>query len=45
MTIAVVQQAVRDREALRKAVEEIQPGKVKLGLRLTQSRPTYEGFR
>ena len=38
-------QAVKDSEALRKAVEETQPLQVKFGLRLSQSRPLYEGFR
>ena len=38
-------QAVKDSEALRKAVEEVQPLQVALGLRLAQSRPLYEGFR
>ncbi|CAL8464147.1 g3682 [Coccomyxa elongata] len=37
--------AVRDSEALRKAVEEVQPLQVKLGLRLAQSKPLYEAFR
>ncbi|KIY91954.1 oligopeptidase A [Monoraphidium neglectum] len=36
---------VQDTEALRKAVEEVQPENVALGLRLSQSRPLYEGFR
>ena len=38
-------QAVRDSEELRKAVEEVQPLKVKFGLRLAQSRPLYEAFK
>ena len=38
-------QAVKDSEALRKAVEEVQPLQVKFGLRLSQSKPLYEGFR
>lgn len=38
-------QGVKDSEALRAAVEEVQPENVKLGLRLSQSRPLYEGFR
>lgn len=38
-------QVVKDSEALRKAVEETQPLQVKFGLRLSQSRPLYEGFR
>jgi hypothetical protein len=38
-------QGVQDTEALRKAVEEVQPENVALGLRLSQSRPLYEGFR
>ncbi|EIE24885.1 peptidase M3 family protein [Coccomyxa subellipsoidea C-169] len=37
--------AVRDSEALRKAVEEVQPLQVKLGLRMAQSKPLYEAFR
>ncbi len=36
---------MRDSEALRKAVEEVQPLQVKLGLRLAQSKPLYEAFR
>jgi len=36
---------VKDSEALRKAVEEVQPENVKLGLRLSQSKPLYEGFK
>ena len=36
---------VRDSEPLRKAVEEIQPERVKLSLRLSQSRPLYEAFK
>ncbi len=36
---------MRDSEELRKAVEEVQPLKVKFGLRLAQSRPLYEGFK
>jgi oligopeptidase A len=36
---------VRDSEALRKAVEEVQPENVKLRMRLAQSRPLYEGFK
>lgn len=37
--------AVKDNEDLRKAVEEVQPEKVKLMLRLSQSRPLYEAFK
>ena len=37
--------AVRDSEDLRAAVEEVQPEKVKLSLRLSQSRPLYEAFK
>ena len=37
--------AVRDSEELRKAVEEIQPERVKLSLRLGQSKPLYEAFK
>lgn len=36
---------VQDSDALRKAVEEVQPENVALGLRLSQSRPLYEGFK
>jgi oligopeptidase A len=36
---------VRDSEDLRKAVEEVQPLQVKLGLRLAQSKPLYDAFR
>ena len=36
---------VRDSEALRAAVDEVQPDNVALGLRLSQSRPLYEAFR
>lgn len=35
---------VKDSDALRKAVEEIQPENVKLGLRLAQSKPLYAAF-
>ena len=38
-------QAVKDSEPLRKAYEEVQPEQVKLGLRMSQSRPLYEAFR
>ncbi|KAK2078776.1 hypothetical protein QBZ16_003616 [Prototheca wickerhamii] len=37
--------AVKDSEELRKAVEEVQPEKVALSLRLSQSRPLYEAFQ
>jgi len=37
--------AVKDSEALRAAHDEVQPEKVKLGLRLAQSRPVYEAFK
>lgn len=37
--------AVKDTEALRKAVEEVQPEKVKVMLRLSQSKPIYEAFK
>ncbi|EFN52299.1 hypothetical protein CHLNCDRAFT_139059 [Chlorella variabilis] len=37
--------AVKDTEELRKAVEEVQPERVKLSLRLSQSKPLYEAFR
>ena len=33
---------VKDSEALRKAVDEIQPENVKIGLRLAQSKPLYQ---
>jgi len=35
---------VKDNEALRKAVEEVQPENVKLSLRLSQSKPLYDSF-
>lgn len=38
-------QAVKDSEALRTAVDEVQPERVKLSLRLAQSRPLYEAFK
>ena len=37
--------AVKDTEDLRKAVEEVQPEKVKVMLRLSQSKPIYEAFK
>lgn len=37
--------AVKDTEELRKAVEEVQPERVKLSLRLSQSKPLYEAFK
>jgi len=37
--------AVKDTKELREAVEEVQPEQVKLGLRLSQSKPIYEGFK
>ena len=37
--------AVKDHEALRKAVDEVQPEKVKLGLRLGQSQPVYHALK
>ncbi len=37
--------AVKDSEALRAAVDEVQPEKVKLGLRLAQSAPVYQAFK
>lgn len=37
--------AVKDNEALRKAVEEVQPEKVKFTLRLSQSKPLYEAYK
>lgn len=36
---------VQDSEPLRKAVEEVQPENVALGLRLSQSQPLYRGFK
>ena len=36
---------MKDSEPLRKAYEEVQPEQVKLGLRMSQSRPLYEAFR
>lgn len=38
-------QAVKDSESLRTAVDEVQPERVKLSLRLSQSKPLYEAFR
>lgn len=37
--------AVKDSEALRQAVEEVQPGVVMLSLRFGQSKPLYEAFK
>lgn len=37
-------QGVKDSDALRKAVEEVQPENVALGLRLAQSKPLYAAF-
>eukprot|EP00899_Mesostigma_viride_P011212 jgi/Mesvir1/20091/Mv13335-RA.1 len=37
--------AVKDTEALRKAVEEVQPEKVAFTLRMAQSKPIYEAFK
>lgn len=37
--------AVKDTKELRDAVEEVQPEQVKLGLRMSQSKPIYEGFK
>ena len=37
--------ACRDNEPLRKAVDEVQPEKVKLGLRLGQSLPVYNALK
>eukprot|EP00878_Enallax_costatus_P002366 GHUV01002542.1.p1 GENE.GHUV01002542.1~~GHUV01002542.1.p1 ORF type:complete len:832 (+),score=220.74 GHUV01002542.1:594-3089(+) len=36
---------VKDSDALRKAVEEVQPENVALGLRLSQSKPLYQAFK
>lgn len=37
--------AVKDSEELRNAYEEVQPERVKLSLRLSQSKPLYEAFK
>ena len=37
--------AVKDTEELREAVETVQPERVKLSLRLSQSKPLYEAFK
>ena len=37
--------AVKDSEALRAAVDEVQPDRVAFSLRLAQSRSLYEGFK
>ncbi|KAJ4776364.1 Oligopeptidase A-like [Rhynchospora pubera] len=37
--------SVKDSSDLRSAIEEIQPEKVKFGLRLSQSKPIYEAFK
>jgi oligopeptidase A len=37
--------AVKDTEAFRAAVEEVQPERVDFSLRLSQSRPLYDAFR
>lgn len=37
--------AVKDSEPLRTAVDEVQPERVKLSLRLSQSKPLYEAFK
>lgn len=44
-TILPLPQAVQDSDALRAAVEEVQPESVALNLRLTQSKPLYEAFK
>lgn len=36
--------AVKDSKEFREAVEEVQPERVELSLRLSQSRPLYEAF-
>lgn len=36
---------VKDTEALRAAVEEVQPERVKLSLRISQSKPLYEAYK
>lgn len=38
-------QGVKDSDALRAAVEEVQPDNVALGLRLSQSKPLYQAFK
>jgi Zn-dependent oligopeptidase len=38
-------QGVKDSDALRAAVEEVQPENVALGLRLAQSKPLYTAFK
>lgn len=38
-------QAVKDTKELREAVETVQPERVKLALRLGQSRALYQGFQ
>lgn len=38
-------QAVKDSEPLRTAVDEVQPERVKLSLRLSQSKPLYDAFK
>ena len=38
-------QAVKDSEPLRTAVDEVQPERVKLSLRLSQSKPLYEAYK
>lgn len=42
---AAVAQGVKDSADLRKAVEEVQPENVKLGLRLSQSKAIYAAFK
>lgn len=41
----LLRQAVKDSESLRTAVEEVQPERVKLSLRLSQSKPLYDAFK
>jgi Neurolysin/Thimet oligopeptidase, N-terminal domain len=43
--MATLPQGVKDSEPLRKAVEEVQPERVALALRLSQSRPIYQAFK
>lgn len=45
VTCMHVVQAVKDSEPLRTAVDEVQPERVKLSLRLSQSKPLYEAFK
>jgi oligopeptidase A len=44
-TLLLLAQGVKDSDALRAAVEEVQPENVALGLRLAQSKPLYTAFK